>query len=133
MRRYFAYGSNIDTEQMKKRCPQLVKIGKANLSGFEFYINRRGVASIRQQEGKMVWGIIYDISGEDEISLDKYEGYPNVYKKEDLRELNAFCYIDPITEIGSPRDGYLEKIIEAAQVNNFPKGYIIELQSWLKK
>lgn len=129
-KRYFAYGSNMDGKQILERCPKSNKIGQASISGFEFFINKRGVASISKKEGKKVWGIIYAITESDETSLDKCEGYPKVYGKEKLPELNAFCYIDPIKEKGLPRDGYLEKIIKAAQLNSFPKEYIAELKSW---
>lgn len=118
---------------MLEQCPQSERQERAKLSGYEFFINNRGVASIRKKKGKDVWGIIYSITKSDEAILDRREGYPNVYGKEKLPELNAFCYIDPIKDNGLPRDGYLEKIIKAAQANDFPKEYIAELKSWLNK
>ena len=132
-KRYFAYGSNMDAEQILRRCPQSERQEKAKLSGFEFFINRRGVASIRRKASKNVWGIVYSITKNDEVSLDEYEGYPDVYKKERLSELNAFCYIDPTEESGSPRAGYMGKIVKAAQSNDFPKEYINELTTWLNQ
>lgn len=137
MKRYFAYGSNMDEEQMAepRRCPEAEKVGNAQLSGYEFFINVRGVASIREQENKIVYGIIYNISEADEKNLDLREGFnknPRDYDKKDLPELNAFFYIDPIEENGSPREGYVENIIKVATVNNFPKEYIAELERWLK-
>ena len=78
MRRYFAYGSNMDARQMKERCPQSEKQEIVELSGYEFFINKRGVANIRQNKDKKVVGIVYTISEDDEKELDKCEGVQSV-------------------------------------------------------
>src|SRR3990167_10380669 len=98
--KYYAYGSNMDAEQMLKRCPQSIFQEKETLSGYQFFINKRGFASIRKKKNSQVWGIIYSISVSDENSLDRYEGYPKIYEKLDILELKAFCYIDHTTEEG---------------------------------
>ena len=133
MKRYFVYGSNMDEIQMKERCPQSEKQEKAELSEYEFFINARGVASIHKVESGKVWGVVYKITEADEKKLDSYEGYPKSYQKQFLPELNAFCYVDTRTNEGSPRKGYLEKIIKAAEVNDFPKEYVAELKSWFNR
>jgi len=130
--KYYAYGSNMDAEQMLKRCPQSIFKEKETLSGYQFFINKRGYASIRKKKNSQVWGIIYNISVSDEASLDRYEEYPKIYGKLDLPELKAFCYIDLTPEEGLPKTGYLEKIIKSSQLHSFPKEYIAELKSWLK-
>ena len=43
---YFAYGSNMNNEQMKHRCPTAVPNGVAKLLKHRFLINTRGVASV---------------------------------------------------------------------------------------
>ena len=47
-RLYFAYGSNINLEQMAVRCPAAQVVGPAVLDGYEllFRGNRRGTASL---------------------------------------------------------------------------------------
>ena len=97
MRTNFAYGSNINEEQMRRRCPHSSLQGKATLPGYQFFINKRGVASIRRKPGKQVWGLIYTLTQNDEDSLDSHEGVPKYYTKKDLPELNAFCYIGTST------------------------------------
>ncbi len=132
MKKYFAYGSNMDAEQMARRCPQSIFQKKVTLLRYEFFINNRGFASIRKKKDSQVWGIIYTITDSDEASLDRYEGYPEIYGKLDLPELKALCYVDSTKDNGLPRDGYLEKIIQASKLHGFPKEYIAELRRWLK-
>jgi hypothetical protein len=43
---YFAYGSNLSPEQMARRCPDSIFLGKATLRGYRWQINERGVANI---------------------------------------------------------------------------------------
>jgi len=133
MKRYFAYGSNMDITQMVERCPQSQKIEKAELVGYEFFINKRGFANIRQNKNKKVLGIVYEITEEDEKELDKCEGVQfGTNTKETSPSLNAFYYVAKEIDEGSPKEGYLGKIIKAGQDNNFPEVYIDELKGWQK-
>ena len=43
---YFAYGSNMDADQMGRRCSAAAIIGTASLEGYRFIINSRGVATV---------------------------------------------------------------------------------------
>lgn len=45
-RLYFAYGSNLSPEQMGRRCPDSIFLGKATLRGYRWQVNERGVANI---------------------------------------------------------------------------------------
>lgn len=45
-RLYFAYGSNLSPEQMARRCPDSIFLGKATLRGHKWQINERGVANV---------------------------------------------------------------------------------------
>ena len=74
MRLYFAYGSNMDPEQMSTRCPDSDFCGVAWLSSYRFRINSRGVATVVPEEGAVVHGALWMISTRDEGRLDKYEG-----------------------------------------------------------
>lgn len=133
MRPYFAYGSNMDAEQMRERCPQSKRQKVETLSGYEFFINGRGFANIRKNKNKNVFGVVYTISEEDEKELDICEGVQyGTNTKENSPLLDAFYYIAKDTNEGPPRKGYLEKIIKAGQHkdNDFPKNYIDELKSW---
>ncbi|KAF4985149.1 hypothetical protein FDECE_16782 [Fusarium decemcellulare] len=45
---YFAYGSNLSTEQMLQRCPHSTPVGLAYLEGWKWIINGRGYANVVQ-------------------------------------------------------------------------------------
>lgn len=65
---------------MANRCPNSKVIGKEMLKGYE--LEFRGVATIVPKENAEVPVLIWEIDGRDEHSLDKYEGFPNYYRKE---------------------------------------------------
>ena len=78
---YFAYGSNINLDQMAQRCPDAQVVGPVTLENYEllFRGNLRGagVATIAPREGSTVHGLLWNITPECERSLDYYEGYPS--------------------------------------------------------
>lgn len=78
---YFAYGSNLNLGQMAVRCPQAGVVGKAVLEGYELAF-RRGVLTILPKEGSRVNGLLWRVNAWDELTLDRYEGYPHLYTKE---------------------------------------------------
>ena len=88
---YFAYGSNLDLPQMKRRCPSSKLISKGSLSGYRLTFNRfssgwgGGVADVIQEQDSKVWGLIFEISDTDLERLDRYEGY-NKDRNESLRD-----------------------------------------------
>ena len=74
---YFAYGSNLNLGQMAVRCPQAGVVGKAVLEGYELAF-RRGVLTILPKEGGRVNGLLWRVNAWDELTLDRYEGYPHL-------------------------------------------------------
>lgn len=85
---YFAYGSNINLNQMDMRCPEARVVGPVVLEGYEllFRGNLRGcgVATIAPKEGSAVHGLLWSITPRCEQSLDGYEGFPRLYGKEQV-------------------------------------------------
>lgn len=67
---YFAYGSNLDPDQMDRRCPDAIAIGAASLADHAFRIGARGYATVSPSPGDTVWGGVWDISESDR--LDTY-------------------------------------------------------------
>jgi len=78
---YFAYGSNMDWDQMRKRCPSAEFFGIARLPDHRLAFTRFskmrncGVADAVQAKGQSVWGAIFVIAEKDISFLDKNEGY----------------------------------------------------------
>ena len=142
-RLYFAYGSNINLEQMAARCPAAQVVGPAVLDGYEllFRGNRRGtgVATIEPLLGSQVHGLLWKLTPECEQSLDVYEGYPRLYEKEDIavrtgdgKDVTVMVYImtgelwrDPAI----PSPAYYGGILEGYRQNGLP---VSELEAALK-
>ena len=97
---YFAYGSNINLDQMSYRCPDACVVGPASLENYELLFRRGGFATIAPREGGKVHGLLWSLTPECERSLDRYEGYPRFYDKRTVtvrdglgRELSVMAYV----------------------------------------
>ena len=79
---YFAYGSNLNHFQMKRRCKDSVFLKKINLKHFKLtFRSKYRAADIEPKKNSVVPGGLFEISKTDEKKLDIYEEYPNLYKK----------------------------------------------------
>ena len=79
---YFAYGSNLNHFQMKRRCKESIYIKKINLKNFKLtFRSKYKAADIEKKKYSIVPGGLYKISKSDEKKLDIYEDYPILYKK----------------------------------------------------
>lgn len=79
---YFAFGSNLDADQMAERCPGSRARFRARLQDHRIaftHPSRRwggGAADVIAAPGHEVWGLVWDLSGDDLERLDGYElGY----------------------------------------------------------
>lgn len=117
---YIAYGSNLNLSEMKERCPTAKVIGRSEIEDYELVFKgsrTNAVATIEPCEGSVVPVLIWDIKDEDEKALDRYEGYPNLYGKEEMKitlddnPIPAMVYIiTPRHQYGNPSEFYLETI-----------------------
>jgi gamma-glutamylcyclotransferase (GGCT)/AIG2-like uncharacterized protein YtfP len=79
---YFAYGSNLNHFQMKRRCKDSIFLKKINLKDFRLtFRSKYRAADIEYKKNSIVPGGLFEISKSDEKKLDVYEDYPNLYKK----------------------------------------------------
>ena len=79
---YFAYGSNLNHFQMKRRCKDSVFLKKINLKDFKLtFRSKYRAADIESKKNSIVPGGLFEISKSDEKKLDVYEDYPILYKK----------------------------------------------------
>ncbi|KAH8169864.1 gamma-glutamyl cyclotransferase, AIG2-like domain-containing protein [Sarocladium implicatum] len=84
-RLYFAYGSNLHLQQMKRRCPESKYVGTGRLMDYRWQINERGYANVVPADGFWVDGLCYDISISDEARLDISEGVAKgAYEKKQI-------------------------------------------------
>ena len=91
-----AYGSNMNLERMKSRCPGCVLIGTTEIRGYRllFKQSKTGAyATIEQDANCTVPALVYKVSWQDEARLDRYEGCPRYYYKREfllrVRRLNG--------------------------------------------
>ena len=79
---YFAYGSNLNLFQMKRRCKDSIFLKKINLKDFRLtFRSKYRAADIEPKKNSIVPGGLFDISKSDEKKLDVYEDYPSLYRK----------------------------------------------------
>lgn len=134
---YFAYGSNMDVQQMAERCPDAVVVRTACLPRHRFLINTHGVATVVPSQGKAVHGVLWEISKADEASLDNYEGVATgFYRKaitrvtlDDGDAADALIYVARDDQPGRARPGYLERVLEAARNHRLPLDHIGTMQT----
>ena len=79
---YFAYGSNLNHHQMKKRCKDSKFLKNFDLKGFKLtFRSIYRAADIEIKKDSIVTGALFEISKNDEKKLDLYEDFPTLYKK----------------------------------------------------
>ena len=129
---YLAYGSNLNLEQMKYRCPNAKKVGTFLLK--DWALEFRYYLTIRKEKCSVVPLGIFEIDENDERSLDRYEGYPTHYRKEYLEvELNgksikALVYImnEEVREVMVPDMFYVNTCLEGYKDFGFDSGYLFK-------
>ena len=85
---YIAYGSNLNVQQMARRCPTATPVGTGVLEGWRLEFRGSGSGAyltIVPFEGGRVPVGIWRISEADERALDRYEGCPHFYSKRKIK------------------------------------------------
>jgi len=153
---YFAYGSNMDPQQMRKRCPSSRFECVAILSNYELAFTLRsqrrrcGVANVLPSKGNNVYGVLYRINGaRDWKLLDAAEGFEPRYKRGNRyirtecrvqklsgypKFIRAFIYIGLIENFfPQPNKAYLNQMIKGAKFYQFPDHYLQSLNKLMYK
>lgn len=138
---YFAYGSNMNWEQMRLRCPSARFVNVARLPDHRFAITRQsrrrkcGTADVLPQGGSEVWGIVYEIAESDLGALDGFEdGYRRekrlVYASGDGHApIEVLVYIaEKEPDPPLPNAEYKRLIIEGASHWKLPRPYLEMLE-----
>ena len=110
---YLAYGSNMNIEQMLRRCPGARILRSVTLHGWR--LEFRGVATIVPCAGARVPCALWEITEACEAALDRYEGYPRLYRKETVELPGigaAMVYMMNGGTISPPTDAYYETILK---------------------
>ncbi len=151
---YFAYGSNLDPEQMRSRCPGSRIVGLASLRNYRLIFplpSERwggGVSSVQPGHGQTVWGALYELTDPDLVALDGWEGFRasgdqhNIYDREQVsvdlvradddsfpRRVRAWIYIARPWKPTPPSRRYLDAILRGARHHRLPDEYIAGLEA----
>ena len=146
---YFAYGSNLDHEQMCSRCPESRVVGLASLPDhrltFPLYSDHwgGGAAGVSHAHGSTVWGVLYELSDSDLAALDRYEGWRgpgdhhNLYDRDMVtveltrpddgsvpRRVRAYTYLARTLNPTPPSRRYLDAVLKGARHHRLPPEYI---------
>lgn len=122
MKFYVAYGSNLNIEQMEYRCPDASIVGKGVIENYalKYRGSKTGsYATVIKEKGKQVPVVVWKISPQDEMHLDRYEGFPTFYYKRKVKvrldngkTTYGMCYImNDKAQVGVPSDYYIRTIL----------------------
>lgn len=141
-RYYIAYGSNLNIPQMRMRCPGARIIGTSVIEDYQLLFKGSKTGSyltIEPKEGATVPVAIWEVTEQDEWSLDRYEGYPNFYYKtemtldikgirtEKIRRRQAFVYImHEERELGIPSWFYVNTCLNGYRAFGFDEQFLFD-------
>jgi len=138
--------------QMKQRCPSATFVCRAKLPSHRLAFTLKsvsrdcGVADVLYDEGRDVWGVVYEIRENELRDLDKDESFrpgrrddQNNYTREnhyvwpdgDAKRALLVCLYRGHPQLDPPLPSYDYKrlIVEGARHWNLPAEYIRELES----
>jgi len=130
-RYYFAYGANTNNDNMQHRCPLAINYGKLILPDYRLVF--RGVADIEPHAGSSVQGVLWYISDQCEMSLDIFEGYPHLYRKESFpctwnhdkdKVFDVMYYKMNSNDLGKPSTGYYATIYQGYRDNKLDTKFL---------
>jgi gamma-glutamylcyclotransferase (GGCT)/AIG2-like uncharacterized protein YtfP len=142
---YFAYGSNMSTQQMLLRCPHSKFLATGVIYNWKLAFSVKaphlgGVAAgIYESPEDTVSGVVYRMTYEDKANLDRIEGggyIPvTVNVKMESGNCDAFTYVpaqqpDPDTSLKPPPQ-YLNKMIDGAREHGLKElsGYLEQFRA----
>jgi gamma-glutamylcyclotransferase (GGCT)/AIG2-like uncharacterized protein YtfP len=140
MQLYFAYGSNLDQEQMADRCPTarfykfaVLPQNKLIFTGYS-KVRLGSVASVIPDPQKYVEGVLYEVGDSDLESLDKYEGVPTSYTRTQVQVITdeghpaqAWVYVkSEVTPPSPPSEGYYSLIYKHYARYGFNRSHLEE-------
>lgn len=139
---YAAYGSNLDPDQMRRRCPHSPLQGTGWLRGWRLTFGGEdlgwegALATLVEDPDSTVFVALYDVSRADEQLLDEWEGADTgVYTKLRVRvatldgDVLAWAYLLDAYEGGLPSARYLGVLADAAEAAGAPADYVAALRA----
>lgn len=141
-RYYIAYGSNLNIGQMKMRCPNARIIGTSTVQDYELLFKGSKTGSyltIEPKAGESVPVAVWETTDDDEVALDRYEGFPTFYYKTEMelpivgirtrkvRMRKVYVYImHGERRIGIPSGRYVQTCLEGYRAFGFDEDILFQ-------
>jgi gamma-glutamylcyclotransferase (GGCT)/AIG2-like uncharacterized protein YtfP len=124
MKLYFAYGANLNLDGMAYRCPKAQQVQPYFLEDYRLAFS--GVATVRPSPGHSVPGALWNITEECEHSLDMFEGFPSLYRKEviNIHGDDIMFYVMNNDPPGEPHISYFMTIARGYESWGLPLEYL---------
>jgi hypothetical protein len=139
---YAAYGSNMDPAQMLLRCPHSPQRGTGWLEGWRLTFGGEDIgwdgalATVVEEPGSRVFVVLYDMFGNDEKELDKWDGVTlGYYRKAKVRvetldgDVLAWLYVLNFYEGGLPSARSIGILADSAERAGAPADYVSALRA----
>ena len=107
---FAAYGVGLNRAEMAKHCPTAKLIGATELNNYRlaFRGSKAGaLVTIEKAKGGIVPALLWEISLQDEVALDRWIGVPELYRKATIK----------IRRDGSPLDALIYILISGKPQN----------------
>lgn len=131
---YFAYGSNMLTRRLTRRCPSAIPAGVAYVEGKRLVFSKvskdgSGKCHIEStgSNSDRVYGVVFSIDISDKAALDAAEGLGKGYREESIgvllagRSAVATAYIATVTNADlAPYDWYKALVLQGAIEHQLP-------------
>ncbi len=144
--KYFAYGSNMNSRQMRSRCPSARAWSTAALRDYRLtFIQPHddwggGVAGLVPDPNQIVEGVVYELSEEDLKRLDRFEPVEDgkywrelvdVYLPND-RAVEVWTYFGSVFSGApfAPSARYLGMLLKGATEHGLSQDYVSKLKCW---
>lgn len=136
---YFAYGSNLDSRQLRERLGAARAVAVAHLPGFTLRCNKVGrdgtaKANIDADPDGTVWGLVWELDNEALSRLDRFEGgyerLPVRVALGDGRWVDCVTYASVKTDAALlPSVEYRDRMIRGAREHGLPPSWIARLEA----
>ena len=101
-RLFAAFGAGVNRVEMAKHCPTAKLIGTTELKNFNLAFrggNACAVATIEKAKSKSVPALLWELTPQDEVALDRWIGVSDLYRKDTVKvrlkgaAMDALVYI----------------------------------------
>ncbi len=140
---YFAYGSNMLTARLARRCPGARRVGRAEAGNYAIEFSKlskdkSGKATLRHTIGGRTSGVVFEIPITERDELDRCEGVGNGYERcdafpvrlldnDEILKATTYLATSPDSSL-KPYDWYFALVIAGAEEHQLGDDYIAELR-----